>query len=230
MCLKGGINMRQFGVIGLGRFGSSVARTLSENGYQVLGIDIEEEAVQAVSEYATQAVQIDGIDAKSLTAVGMNNIDVAIVGIGDKIEASVLITLNLKEIGVKEIVCKAISNNHGKVLEKVGATKVVFPERDMGIRIANSLISPKIFEHIGLPTSQCSILEMHPHTNFVGKSLMDLKLRAKYGLNVIAIKSHQDEEEKVNISPNPDQIIEEDDIMVVFGSNENIENIKHESK
>ncbi len=222
--------MRQFGVIGLGRFGSSVAQTLSDNGYQVLGVDIKEEAVQAASEYVTQAVQINGIDAKSLTAVGMDNVDVAVVGIGDKIEASVLITLNLKEIGVKEIVCKAISNNHGKVLEKIGATKVVFPERDMGIRIANSLISPRIFEHIGLPTSQCSILEMIPPTKFIGKTLLELKLRAKYGLNVIAIKTHDGEKEKVDISPRPDQIIKENDIMIVFGSNENIENIKQENK
>jgi len=228
--------MRQFGVIGLGRFGSSVARTLSEEGHQVLGVDIDEDAVQAASEYVTQVVQVDGIDEKSLRSIGMDNVDVAVVGIGDQIEASILITLNLKEIGVKEIVCKAVTENHRKVLEKVGATKIVFPERDMGIRIAKSLISPKILEHIGL-SSQCSILEMEPPDEFVGKTLQDLDLRAKYGLNVIAIKKQTTDKvlakykkEEIDISPTPERIIKKDDVMVVIGSNKNIEKVKKQNK
>jgi len=222
--------MRQFAVIGLGRFGASVAKTLSEKGHQVLGVDIDSEAVQAASEYVTQAVQVDGTDENTLASIGLDNIDVAVVGIGDKIEASILITLSLKELGIKEIVCKAVTVNHGKVLEKVGATKVVFPERDMGVRIANSLISPNILEHIGL-SSQCSILEMHPPAEFIGKTLQELDLRAKYGLNIIAIKKKGEEnKEDINISPKPDKIIEEDDIMVVIGANENIENVKKKTK
>lgn len=226
--------MRQFGVIGLGRFGSSVAKVLSEEGHQVLGVDIDEEVVQEASGYVTQSVQLDATDEKALRSIGMDNVDVAVVGVGDKIEASILITLSLKEIGIEVIVSKAVTENHGKVLQRVGATKVVFPERDMGKRIANSLISPKILEHIGL-SSECSILEMKAPKDFIGKSLKELDLRVRYGLNVIAIRKAKKqmgliEEDNIDISPKPDRNIEQDDIMVVIGSNKNIENVKKEHK
>lgn len=222
--------MKQFGVIGLGRFGSSVARTLNEKNYQVLAIDINEDAVQLASEYVTQAIQMDGTDKKALASIGMNNVDVAVVGIGDKIEASILITLSLKELGIKEIISKAITENHGKVLERVGATKVVFPERDMGVRIANSLIYPKVLENIGL-SSQCSILEIIAPKDFVGKNLKELNLRAQYGLNIIAIKDKKKTaEESIDISPNPEKIIKEDDILILIGSANNIDSLKEKKR
>jgi trk system potassium uptake protein TrkA len=133
--------MKQFAVIGLGRFGASVAKTLAEKRQQVLAIDINEEKVQEFSEFVTQAVCIDATDEKALKAVGIKDVDVAIVSVGDDIEASILITLVLKEIGIKEIITKAVTEEQGKVLEKIGANRIIFPERDMGIRLAASLIS-----------------------------------------------------------------------------------------
>ena len=224
---------RQFAVIGLGRFGLSVAKTLTEKDCQVLCIDIDEEIVQDASEFVTQAVKADATDEEALKAVGLENIDVAVVSVGN-IEASILTTLALKEIGVKEIVAKAVTDSHGKVLTKVGATKVVFPERDMGTRIANILASPKIIEHLDL-SGACSIVEMEAPKEFVGKSLKQIDVRAKYGLNVVAIRKKSKfpikegagvPSEKTNISPQADDIIAEGDVLLVIGDTEKIEKMK----
>lgn len=226
--------MRQFAVIGLGRFGSSVAKTLSEKGHEVLGIDVDEEKIQDLSELVTQVVCIDATDEKALRAVGIENVDVAVVSIGGNLEASILITLILKEIGIKEVISKAVTTEHGKVLQRVGATKMVFPERDMGVRLANSLISPTIVEHIEL-SSDCSIVEVIPPSEFVGKSLGDIDIRAEYGVNVIAIKrkvplvtkeGKKVFEQRIDVSPKADDIIYKEDILVVLGENKNIEKLK----
>ena len=134
--------MRQFAVIGLGRFGSSVAKTLSEQGYQVLAIDVDEGLVQDFLDVVTHAVCLDATDKKALQAVGIDHVDIAICAIGTNLQASILTTLNLKDIGIKEIICKAINQDHRKVLEGIGATRVIQPERDMGARLANSSNSP----------------------------------------------------------------------------------------
>lgn len=218
--------MRQFGVIGLGRFGSSVAKTLSERGAQVLGIDLNQDVIQDAQEYLTQAVQADATDEKALRAVGIDQVDVAIVGVGERLEASILITLNLRQIGIKEIIARAVTENHGKVLQRVGATRVIFPERDMGARLANSLISPKILEHIEL-SSEYSILEMTPPKEFIDKTLKELDIRAKYGLNVIAIKKAiLGGKEKIRLSPSAEDIVTKDDTLVVIGRNKDIEEVK----
>jgi trk system potassium uptake protein TrkA len=226
--------MKQFAVLGLGRLGFTVAKTLGQKGHQVLAIDINKEPVQEISEFVTQAVQLDATDEKALRAVGIENVDAAVVSTGVNLEASILITLTLKEIGVKEIVAKAISDEHGRVLERVGATKVVYPERDMGARIANNLISPQIIEHIGL-SKKFSILEIPAPKEFIGKTLGKLAVRAKYGINIIAIKKklaiidkkgEYADEDAINASPQADDIIEEGDVLVVVGGNENIERLK----
>ncbi|MFH1856491.1 MAG: TrkA family potassium uptake protein [Candidatus Omnitrophota bacterium] len=230
--------MKQFAVLGLGRLGSTVAMTLGQQGYQVLAIDIKKEPVQQISEFVTQAVQLDATDEKALRAVGMGNVGAAVVSTGSNLEASILITLILKEIGVKQIIAKGVSEEHSRVLEKVGATKVVFPERDMGIRIAKNLISPQIIEHIGL-SDKFSILEITAPKEFIDKSLGKLDARAKYGINIIAIKrkpvsekTGEETEEKeldecaINALPQADDIIKEGDILVVVGSNESIEKLK----
>jgi len=226
--------MRQFVVIGLGRFGFSVAKTLSEKGHQVLGIDVDEDRVQDLSEIATQAVCADATDEKALKAIGMENIDVAIVGMGDNIEASILTTLVLKELGIKDIVAKAVSEDHRKVLQKVGATKVVAPEKDMGIRVANSLISPTVIEHIEL-SEDSSIAELIPPAEYINKGLRDIDIRKRYGLNIIAIKKKMKivtkdgevkEEQKINVAPEPDDTIRKEDILIVVGTNEHIEEFK----
>jgi trk system potassium uptake protein len=218
--------MRQFAVIGLGRFGSSVAKTLSEQGYQVLAIDIADDKVQDYSEIVSQAVCVDATDEKALKAVGIDSVDVAIVSVGNNIEASILITLVLKEIGIKEVVAKAVTEEQGKVLGKVGADKIVFPERDMGIRVANSLTSPKVSEHIDL-SAACSIIEIKAPQDFVGKSLKQLSVRVKFGLNIVAIKSIDEAGvESINSTPEADYKIKALDKLMVVGPNANIEKLK----
>lgn len=223
--------MRQFAVIGLGRFGASVAKTLSEKGHQVLAIDVSEHITQDISDEVTQAVCLDATDEKALRSVGIDNVDVAIVGIGTNLEASILITLNLKEIGIKEVVCKAISEDHKKVLEKIGASKVIQPEKEIGTRVANSLISTSVIEHLEL-SDESSIVELITPKDFIGKSLREIDVRAKFGVNVIAVKrkipsaSKKGEEEIVNVSPKAEDTITKGDILVVLGPNENIEKLK----
>ena len=223
--------MRQFAVIGLGRFGSSVAKTLSGKGHQVLAIDLKESIIQDVSDDVTQAVCLDATDEKALRGVGIENVDVAVIGTGTNLEASVLITLNLKEIGIKEIVCKAVSEDHKKALEKIGATKVIQPEKEMGVRLANSLISTSVLEHIELSGKSC-IVELIAPKEFIGKSLREVDVRAKFGVNVIAVKrripsaSKKTEEEIVNVSPQADDVVKKGDVLVVLGPNENVEKLK----
>ena len=220
--------MRQFAVIGLGRFGLSVAKTLSEKGHQVLAVDKDEELVQQVSEFATEAVQVDSTDEKALKAVGIMNVDVAVVAIGTNLEASVLTTLILKELGIQHIVARAVTDEHGKVLEKVGATKVVFLERDMGSKIANSLVSPSILEHIEL-SPESSIMETVPPKEFIGKSIRDLDIRAKYGLDIIAVRRKEASGEasgELNVAPKADYVIKQGDIFIIIGSNENLDKFR----
>jgi trk system potassium uptake protein TrkA len=223
--------MRQFAVIGLGRFGASVARALARKGYDVLAVDVNEELTQAISDEVTQAICLDATDEKALRAVGIENVDVAVVGVGTNLEASILATLNLKEIGIKEIVCKAVNEDHKKVLEKIGATRVVQPEREMGTRVANSLVSTSVIEHIEL-SNESSIVELIAPKEFIGKNLREIDVRAKFGVNVIALKrripsaSKQGEEEIVNVSPKAEDIIKKGDILIVLGSNEYIDQLK----
>jgi trk system potassium uptake protein TrkA len=227
--------MRQFVVIGLGRFGSSVAVTLGGKKADILAIDMNSQRTQEVADFVTQAVCLDATDEKALKSVGIEHMDVAIVSTGSNLEASILITLLLKEIGVREIIAKALNNDHAKVLKKVGAGKVVFPERDMGERLANTLASPGVLEQVSI-SEDSSIIEIVCPKEFLGKSLRKANLRAAYGVNVIAIKKKLEVmtkfgekktlEEKVDFSPNPDELLKEDDILVVIGKNSNLDRLK----
>jgi len=220
--------MKQFAVIGLGRFGLSVAKTLTEQGYQVLAIDKDEELVQEAAEFVTEAVQVDSTDDKALKTIGITNADVAVVAIGTNLEASILTTLILKDLGMQKIVARAVTDEHGKVLEKVGATKVVFLERDMGMRVANSLISPSIIEHIYL-SPEFSIMETVAPKEFAGKSIGGLEVRSRYGLNIIGIRSKERPGKDIcglNIAPKADYVIKDGDIFILLGSNENLEKFK----
>ena len=224
--------MRQFAVIGLGRFGLSVAKTLTEQGCQVLAIDKDEELVQEAAEFVTEAVQVDSTDEKSLKVVGIKNVDVAVVGIGTNLEASILTTLTLKEMGVKEIVSRAVTEEHGKVHQKVGATKVVFLERDMGMRVANSLVSPSIIEHIYL-SPEFSIMEAMVPQDFIGQSIGHLDIRAKYGFTIIGVRKTDQPNDKIcelNISPKADYVIKQRDVLILLGSNENLKKFKQIDK
>ena len=202
---------KQFVVIGLGRFGTSVAQTLSTLGHDVLAMDKDEHAVQIIMQDVTQAVQADARDEETLRALGVRNFDVAIVAIGDDLEANILITLMLKEMGIPYVVAKAQNALHGKVLEKIGADKIIYPEQDMGFRLANNLVRTNVMDFIELSLDY-SIFEIIASSQFVGKSIGELNLRAVYSINVVAIKKGAD---KIVIAPGPNEIVEEKDILVV---------------
>ena len=209
---------KQFAVIGMGRFGSSVAKTLYDMGFEVLAIDMDDHRIQEVTSMVTHAVTADCTDEEALRALGIRNFDVVVVAIGADIQASILTTLILKEIGVPKLIVKAQNELHGKVLEKIGADKVIFPERDMGRRVAHHLISPNIVDYIEL-SDDYSILEIQIQQQHIGKSLRQLDIRAKYGCNVMAIKRG----DKLNISPRADDLLMEGDVLVVVGSNEDLQ-------
>ncbi len=214
--------MRQYAVIGLGKFGQSVALTLAKNEEQVIGIDFKEEVIAQLADKLAHAVQADARNEKTLRTLGIQDVDVAIVSVGSNFEASVLITLALKELGIEEIVVKANSEEQVKVLEKIGASRVIQPERDMGIRLAKSLVSPRIIDHIEL-SSDYSLLEMTPPQDFIGKSLKELNVRAQYGINVIAVKHEHGE---IDIAPQAEHVIKKGDLLVVVGKNKDIEKVK----
>jgi len=213
--------LKQFIVIGLGRFGSSIAKTLYNLGYDVLGIDNNEEIVQNIANSITHSVQADATDENTLKALGVRNFDVAIVSIGDDIQASILVTLILKEMGIKYVVGKAQNELHGKVLYKIGADRVIFPERDMGIRVAHNLVSSNILDYIEL-SPDFSIVEVNAIPEWINKTLRQLNMRTKYGLNVMAIKRNNE----VMISPHADDMILENDILVVVGQKQDIEKLE----
>lgn len=212
---------KQFAVIGLGRFGGSIAKTLSEMGYEVLAIDCNEQRIQDFSNIVTHAVEADATDEQALKVLGIRNFDVVVVAIGDNIQASILTTLILKEMGVKKIVVKAQNELHGKVLYKIGADKVVFPERDMGIRVVHNLISSNILDIIEL-ADDYSIVEINAGEYFAGKTLKELNIRAKFGCTIMAIKSG----DHINIAPLAGDRIHEGDILVVIGHNDDIKRLE----
>ena len=212
---------KQFVVIGLGRFGESVAKTLYGLGHDVLAVDMDEDMVQEISDSVTHAVQMDATDESALRTLGLRNFDVAVVTIGSNIQASVMVTLLVKDLGVKYIIAKGQSDLHAKVLYKIGADRVVLPEKDMGVRVAHNLVSASILDYIEL-SPDYSIMEMKALAEWNGKTLTELKLRSKYGINVMAIKKNDD----INISPSAEEVISTEDIIVAIGSAEDLAKIE----
>lgn len=211
---------KQFIVIGLGRFGSSVVKTLVDANADVLAVDKDEEKVDDVSDYATHAVAMDATDENALKALGIRNFDVAVVSVGD-IQSSVLITLICKELGVKYVLCKAQDELHAKVLFKIGADKIVFPERDTGIRVANNLLASNLIDFIEI-FKNYGMLEICVPNEWVGKSLLELNIRKNYNVSIIAIKHGDD----INVNPAADDVLKEHDIVIVIGSEDNMNKIK----
>lgn len=209
---------KQFAIIGMGRFGSSVAKSLSKAGFEVLAIDRSEARTQEVSHFATHALQAECTDEEALRAIGIRNFDVVVVAIGADIQSSILTTLILKEMGVPNIVVKASSDLHGKVLMRIGADKVIYPERDMGQRVAHHLISSNIIDYIEF-SNDYSIVESKVSGSMIGSSLRQLDFRAKYNCNVIAQKVG----EELIIPPSVDSPLKEGDILVVLGKNEDLQ-------
>lgn len=208
---------RDYAVIGLGRFGGSVCRELSLEGMPVLAIDLNETKVNEFKNIASLAVIADATDEATLKELGINNIDHVIVAIGDNIQASILTTVMLSDLGIKKITVKAQNDYHERILKKIGAHQVVHPERDMGKRIAHSIISNNILDYLEL-SDEHSIVEVKAGKKMFGKTLEQLAIRAKYGCNVVAIKHKND----INVSPSAQLRLQEEDILIVIGSNDDI--------
>ena len=224
---------KKFAVIGLGRFGSAVAKALAEKGFEVMVIDSDENEVTALSEIATQSLVLDATDEKGLKDAGVLDVDTAIISVGQKIDSSILITLLLKELGIKQVIVKAVNSLHGTILKRIGADRVIFPEREIATRLAESFVSPKIFDYIELSPTH-SVIEIAAPKAFFGKSLKELGLRERQKVNVIAIKRKipivtekgtPDFKEDVNISPGPNDEIAEGDILVLLGRYEDLTKI-----
>ncbi len=213
--------MKQFVVIGMGHFGASIATTLFGMGYDVLAIDINEEKVQDITDRVTHTVQADSTNENALLALGIKNFDVAVVSIGQDMQSNILTTLIVKEMGVKYVVAKARTELHGKVLYRIGADQVIFPERDMGVRVAHNLVAANILDYIEL-SPDFSIVELVAPDNFVGRSLLDLDLRARYSVNVIAIKSG----EELNLTPMAEDIIKKGDVLILAGENKKLKRLE----
>jgi trk system potassium uptake protein TrkA len=208
--------VKQVVVIGLGRFGSSVARTLAQQGHEVLGIDIDETRVTAMARILTQAVTVREVNEEVLLSLGVKECDAAVVGMAN-LEFSITISQILKDFGIKLVISKAASDLHGRVLQRLGVDRIIFPERDMGIRLAHSLVTNTIIDYIEL-SKDYNIFELVTPDKFIGKTLVQAKLRADYNINVIAIKRS----EQVLVSPGADTVINEHDILVVIGQNNDL--------
>ncbi|PFA69003.1 potassium transporter Trk [Bacillus sp. AFS015802] len=208
---------KEFVVIGLGRFGGSIVRSLTDQGMEVMAIDHDEDKVNEFSSIASHAVVADSTDESVLKSLGIRNFDHVIVAIGDDIQSSVLTTLMLKEIGVKKITVKAQNDYHEKVLRKIGANQVVHPERDMGRRIAHNIISNNVLDYLEL-SDEHSIVEIVANENLSGNSLIDLDIRAQFGINIVAIKREKD----IIVSPQADEQIRVGDILIVIGADTDI--------
>lgn len=208
-----------FGVIGLGRFGSAIATTLAELGHDVIGVDSNEEHVRQMADAIAQAVQLDATDARALRAAGIADVNVAVVSIGENIESSLLAVMLLHELGVRTVVAKAVTPLHGRILERLGVSRVIFPERDMAIRLAHSLVMPNVLDYVEL-SRDFSFVELPAPTAFVGQTLRQLELRPKYGLTLIAIKRRAaDGNETTNVAPSAEEVLRKDDVLVLLGSN-----------
>lgn len=218
---------RTFAVIGLGRFGAAMATTLASLGHDVIGIDGDEDKVRAVADLVSLSMQLDATDEKAIRAAGIHEVDVAVVSIGENIESSLLVVTLLREIGIGQIVAKAVTPLHGRILEKLGVTRVVFPEREMAVRVAHGLVMPNVIDYIELSKDH-SIIEIPAPQEFVGKTLRDIGLRARFGLTTIAIKhvSPSGEVLSSNIAPGPDDVIQEGDVLSLLGSNEKLVEIE----
>ena len=219
--------MKTFVVIGLGRFGTAVATELSALGHEVLAIDGREDSVQKVADQVTHAVTGDARDPAVLRAMGVRNSDCAIVAVGDDVGNSALITLNLKELGMREVICKAQSHVHRKVLEKIGADRVVFPEHEMGVKLAQGLSSSNVLNFIEV-SDDYGIVELAAPKSWRYHTIRELDVRNRYHVNVIAVRKAKADRD-LDVAPGADYVLEEKDNLVVLGRSEDINHL-HEVK
>ena len=207
---------KQFLVAGIGLFGTSVALTLQQMGYEVYTLDSEESLVQDLSTQLNYVVCGDASDKKTLQSLPLEDIDVAVVAIGN-VERNMMCTMLLKELGIKQVVAKAINNLHGAMLNKIGADKVVYAERDMGERVAHNLISAGVMDYIEL-SSEISVMSLAIPTEFVGKNLIEADLRRRYDVNVVAIKR----DGRTIVNPKAQEVFQPEDEIIVLGTHEGV--------
>ncbi|MFC5405575.1 potassium channel family protein [Cohnella soli] len=212
------MKFNQFVIIGLGRFGSSIGRELIQLGYEVLGVDRDEEKVHEMSHVLTHTIIADATEEEVLRSVGARNFDCGVVAIGDDIQASILATILLKELGVKKVVAKAVSDLHGRVLQRIGVDRIIYPERDMGVRLAHQLVSPNLLDYIEL-SKQYTIAELQVPSCLEGKSLDDVNPRGRFGCSIVAINKPKG----IIIAPVAKDVLTTNDVMVVIGTNDQIE-------
>ena len=213
--------MKSYAVIGLGRFGSALARQLCKLGAEVLALDVKGDYVQQIANDVTHAVVGDAQDKEVLRALGVRNLDCAVIAIGDNLAASVLITMNLKALGVPYIVCKAHDETHRKVLEKLGVDRVVIPEHEYAQRLTRTLNSHNVLDYIEL-SEDFGILDVPAPKSWIGKSLRELNVRAKLGVTIIAVENGG----KTNVSPTADYAVGEGDTLVMLGDNVALEKVQ----
>lgn len=204
---------KQFIVIGLGRFGRSVAISLSQLGHEVLAVDTDGNKVQEISEDVTHAVQLDAMNEKALMEIGVKNFQTAIVSIGADIQANIFVAITLKQLGIEYIIAKAQNEKHASILTKIGVDKIVSPEQDMGRRLAHNLASTSILDFIEL-SPEYNVVEIQAPDSWFNKSLIEINLRAKYKINILAIKSEFGE---INVNPAGQDTIKQNDIIIAIG-------------
>jgi len=214
--------MKRVVVIGLGIFGFNIAKDLFENGFEVIAIDKNKEIVQKIRDFSTKAILADGTEKDVMESIGLHEDDIVIISFGEDLAASTLITLHLKEMKVRRIIVKAPNEDHKHVLEKVGATEVIIPEKEMADKVAKSLISPNVLDYIPL-AGNYTICEMAPPPGFYGKTIGELHLRSKYHIDVIAIKEVLSDQ--VRMVPRADYVVKDSDILVVIGKEQDIQKI-----
>jgi len=215
--------MKQFAIIGLGNFGYYLAINLYEKGHEVLAIDKNPKPVQKIKDRVSQAIVADATDRKALEALELKEMDTAVVCVGSILSDSILATLNLKDIGVNRVFAKAISEAHGRILKKIGASEVVFPEKDIAVSLGERLHNPNMIDYIPFVEGY-SIVELAPPESFIGKALRELDLINRYGVQVVAIKEIIPD--RLNLIPTAHFVIKDSDILILLGSNEALDKLR----
>ncbi|OPY87826.1 MAG: Ktr system potassium uptake protein A [Smithella sp. PtaU1.Bin162] len=215
--------MKRAIVIGLGIFGHNIARDLFESGFEVVAIDKNKEAIQKIRDYSTKAVLADGTDKEMMEELGIQEDDIAIISFGEDLAASTLITLHLRQLKVKSIIVKVPDEEHKLILEKIGATDVIIPEMDMARKIAKSIVSPNMMDYIPL-SGDYIISEIAPPGSFLGKTIRELGLRARFHIEVIAVRDVISD--NVQMVPQADFVIKDGEVLVVIGKEADIRKIK----
>ena len=215
---------RKFAVVGLSTFGYQLACELQELGGEVLAVDSDPKIIEQIRDKVAQAIECDALDRESLQELNLGDVDAVIIGLRSRLDVSILTTMMLKEEGVPEIVALAISEDHSRALQKVGATRVVFPEKDIAIRTASHLMTPNLIDYLWAG-SDYGLVEVSMPESFVGKTLVELNVRKRHGVTVVAVRHDEKGEEGEPVPPfvpKPDYVFQKNDILLVIGSNENI--------